>query len=95
MAAYVIVHVDVKNPAEYEDYKKMSPASIAAYGGRFLARGAPAEVLEGHWQPKRLVIVEFPSVEIARAWWASPEYAAAKALRHATANSELVLLPGV
>ncbi|MEO8077248.1 MAG: DUF1330 domain-containing protein [Acidobacteriota bacterium] len=95
MAAYVIVHVEVTNPAEYEQYKKMSPTSIEAYGGRFLARGGATEVLEGHWQPKRLVLLEFPSAEVARTWWASPEYAPAKALRDATANSELVLIEGV
>ena len=95
MAAYVLVHVEVTNPAEYEDYKKMTPASIAAYGGRFLARGGATEVLEGSWQPKRLVILEFPSAEAARTWWSSPEYAPAKALRNKTANSELILLEGV
>jgi uncharacterized protein (DUF1330 family) len=95
MAAYVIVHVDVTNPTEYEDYKKMSPTSIEAYGGRFLARGGPTQVLEGNWQPKRLVILEFPSVEVARTWWASLEYAPAKALRNATATSELVIIEGV
>jgi uncharacterized protein (DUF1330 family) len=95
MAAYVIVHVEVTKPAEYEEYKKISGSSITAYGGRFLARGGATEVLEGHWQPKRLVIVEFPSADVARTWWASPEYAPAKALRNATANSELVLLEGV
>jgi uncharacterized protein (DUF1330 family) len=95
MSAYVIVHVDVTNPAEYEDYKKMSPLSIEAYGGRFLARGGQTHVMEGSWQPKRLVIVEFPSVERARTWWASPEYAAAKAKRNATSNSDLVIIEGV
>ena len=95
MPAYVIVHVEVTNPAEYEDYKKMTPASIAVYGGRFLARGGATEVLEGSWQPKRLVILEFPSAEVARTWWSSPEYAPAKALRNKTANSELILLEGV
>jgi uncharacterized protein (DUF1330 family) len=95
MAAYVIVHVEVTKPTEYEDYKKMSPSSIEAYGGRFLARGGATQVLEGNWQPKRLVILEFPSAEQARTWWASPEYAPAKALRNATSNSDLVIIEGV
>jgi len=95
VAAYVIAHVDVKDPVRYEDYKKMVLPTITAYGGRFLARGGAVEILEGNWQPKRLVIVEFPSAEQARAWWASPEYAEAKALRQATSEGSLVLLHGV
>ena len=73
----------------------MSPDSIVQYGGRFLARGPAPEVLEGTWVPKRLVLIEFPSVEQARRWWASPEYAAAKAKRQATSTGDLVILPGV
>ena len=95
MAAYVLAHVDVTDPEHYEDYKKMVPASIAQYGGRFLCRGPRPEVLEGTWQPKRLVILEFPSAERAREWWASEEYAPAKAKRQATSTGTLVLLDGV
>jgi uncharacterized protein (DUF1330 family) len=95
MPAYVIAHIDVTDPVNYEDYKKMVPSTIALYGGRFLARGPKPEVLEGDWQPKRLVIVEFPSVERAREWWASPEYAAAKAKRQATSTGTLVILDGL
>lgn len=95
MAAYVIAHVDVKDPVRYEDYKKMVLPTITAYGGRFLARGGTVESLEGDWRPTRLVIVEFPSAERARAWWASPEYAEAKALRQATSEGSLVILQGV
>ena len=95
MAAYVIAHVDVKDPVRYEDYKKMVLPTITAYGGRFLARGGTVESLEGDWRPTRLVIVEFPSAERARAWWASPDYAEAKALRQATSEGSLVILQGV
>ena len=94
MPAYVIAHIDVKDPVRYEDYKRMSPISIAKFGGRFLVRGAPAEVLEGSWQPKRLVLLEFPSVEVARAWWASDDYAEAKALRQATSSGDMIVLEG-
>ena len=69
MPAYVIAHIDVKDPVRYEDYKAMSPVSIKKFGGRFIARGGQTEVLEGTWQPKRLVLLEFPSVEQARKWW--------------------------
>jgi uncharacterized protein (DUF1330 family) len=95
MPAYVIVHVDVKDPARYEEYKKMSPISIGRFGGRFMSRGGKVEVLEGTWEPKRLVLLEFPSVEAARRWHASEDYAPAKALRQATSTGDLVVIEGV
>ena len=95
MAAYVIANIDVKDPVRYQDYIKMSPVSIAKFGGRFVARGGKTEVLEGAWVPKRLVLLEFPSVERAREWWASDEYAPAKALRQATSSGELIVLEGL
>jgi uncharacterized protein (DUF1330 family) len=95
MAAYVIADIDVQDPVRYDDYRKMVPASIAAYGGRFLARGGQVESLEGPWQPKRTVIVEFSSVERARAWWDSEEYAPAKALRRSASQGSLILLEGI
>jgi uncharacterized protein (DUF1330 family) len=95
MPAYVIAHIDVKDPVKYEDYKKMSPISIQKFGGRFIARGAKAEVLEGTWEPKRLVLLEFPSVEVAKQWWASEDYADAKALRQATSAGDMVVIEGV
>lgn len=95
MPAYVLAHIDVTDPENYQDYIRMSPESIVQYGGRFLARGPAPEVLEGTWVPKRLVLIEFPSVEQARRWWASPEYAAAKAKRQATSTGDLVIIPGV
>ena len=95
MAAYVIAHIDVKDPVKYEDYKKMSPVSIGKFGGRFIARGGAVEVLEGAWEPKRLVLLEFPSAEAAREWYASEDYAPAKALRQATSTGDLVMVEGV
>jgi len=95
MPAYVIAHIDVKDPERYEAYKAMSPISIHKFGGRFIARGAKAEVLEGTWEPKRLVLLEFPSVEAVRQWYASEDYAAAKALRQATSTGDLVVIEGL
>ncbi len=95
MPAYVIAHIDVKDPVRYEDYKRMSPISIHKFGGRFIARGAKPEVLEGTWEPKRLVLLEFPSAEVARQWWASDDYAPARTLRQATSVGDLVILDGV
>jgi len=95
VAAYVIANVEVKDPVRYADYRNMVLPTIQAYGGRFLARGGAVETLEGPWQPKRLVIVEFPSVERAKAWWGSREYAEAKALRQATSEGSLIVIEGV
>ncbi|MCA1563692.1 MAG: DUF1330 domain-containing protein [Acidobacteria bacterium] len=95
MPAYVIATVEVKDPVRYEDYKMLVPPSIAAFGGRFVARGGKTDVLEGDWNPKRLVILEFPSAEQARRWYDSPGYAEAKALRQATSTGSLVLIEGV
>jgi len=95
VAAYIIAMVDVRDPVRYEDYRKMVLPTITAYGGRFIARGGKTEVLEGHWKLNRLVIVEFPTFDRAKAWWASAEYAEAKALRQATSDGTLVLIEGV
>ncbi len=95
MSAYVIVDIEVTDPAVYEEYKKLAPAGIAAYGGRYLARGGRVENLEGDWAPKRLVILEFDSVERAQAWINSPEYGPAKALRHQAARSRMVVVEGL
>lgn len=95
MAAYVVVEVEVQDQDRYETYKRMVPPSLAAYGGRFIARGGEVETLEGEWSPTRLVILEFPSVEQAKAWWSSEEYAEAKALRQATARSRMIVVAGV
>ena len=95
MSAFVVVQVEVKDPQRYEAYKKMVPPTLEKFGGRFVARGGAVQVMEGDWSPKRFVLIEFPSVERATAWWASPEYAEAKALRQATADSRLIIVEGV
>ena len=95
MPAYVLAHIDVKDPARYEDYKKMSPISIQKYGGRFIARGGKVEVLEGTFEPKRMVLLEFPSVERAKEWWGSDDYAPAKQLRQSTSIGDLIVIEGV
>ena len=92
MPAYVIAMVDVKDPVRYEDYRRLVLPTITAYGGRFVARGGRTELLEGNLPAGRLVIVEFPSVERAQEWWASPEYSEAKALRQATSEGTLIVI---
>jgi uncharacterized protein (DUF1330 family) len=95
MSAYVVVDISVADPATYEEYKRLAPPSIAQYGGRYIARGGATEVLEGEWQPTRLVILEFPTMDQAKAWWASAEYAGAKAMRHRSASTNMVVLEGL
>lgn len=95
MPAFVIANITIEDPVRYEDYKRMVPPTLVPYGGRFVVRGGHVEVLEGVWRPGRLVLLEFPSVERARAWWNSPEYAAARALRQATSTGTLLILEGL
>ena len=95
MSAYVVVEIEVLDQERYEEYKQLAPPAIAAYGGRYLVRGGEVETLEGSWSPKRLVIVEFPSVERAREWWRSAEYERAKALRQACARTEMIVVAGL
>jgi uncharacterized protein (DUF1330 family) len=94
MPAYVVVEITVTDPAAYERYKQLAEASVAAYGGRYLVRGGRVELLEGSRVPPRLVVLEFPSVDRARSWWASPEYAEAKPVRAASATTEMILVDG-
>lgn len=95
MPAYIIVEVTVFNEEEYEVYKLLTPASIAAYQGKFIVRGGKTETIEGGWAPQRIVVVEFPSADLARQWWASQEYSKAKAIRNRTAESKMILVEGV
>ena len=95
MPAYVVVQITVEDPVRYAEYRRIAPPSIAAHGGRYIVRGGACEILEGSWLPPRLVVLEFPTVEQARAWWGSPEYAPAKALRQQCASTEMLLIDGV
>ena len=95
MVAYVINDMEVTDPQLLDEYKKLSPATVLQYGGRILARGGQTEVLEGGWSPKRLVILEFPSLAQAKAWANSAEYAPAKRVRQKAANSNIVVVDGV
>jgi uncharacterized protein (DUF1330 family) len=94
MSAYVIVDIDVIDPEGYEEYKKLASATVTLYGGRYLARGGPNETLEGDWHARRLVILEFESLKRAKDWVNSPEYAPARALRHKTAHTNMVVVEG-
>ena len=95
MSAYVVAEIEVDNPEGYEEYKKLAPPPIAAYGGKYIARGGMAEKLEGDWQPNRIVILEFESVENAKQWLDSEEYREAKSLRHKYATTNMIVVEGV
>ncbi len=95
MPAYVIAETDVTDPEQYERYKAASPAAIAAGGGRFLVRGGEFVVLEGDWQPSRLVVLEFEDLEAAKRWYESDVYQETKKLRDGAAHLRVVAVQGV
>ena len=94
MAAYVIADLTITDPQGFEAYRQMVPATIAKYGGKYVIRGGSMETLEGEWQPKRLVIIEFESAARAKQWWSSEEYREAKAIRQRTAHTNLLIVVG-
>ncbi len=95
MSAYVIVETDITDPEQYERYKAASPGAVAAGGGRFLVRGGELAVLEGDWQPPRLVVLEFEDLAAARRWYESETYQAAKKLREGAAHLRMVVVQGM
>lgn len=94
MKAYVIVDVRITDPEKYDAYKKLTPRSLVPFEGKFIVRGGETEPLEGSWKPGRIVILEFPSLEKARAWWSSEGYAPAKALRQSASETDMILVEG-
>jgi uncharacterized protein (DUF1330 family) len=94
MAAYLISDVNVRNAGAFETYRTRAAESIAKYGGRYLARGGEVQVLEGVWNPRNIIIVEFRSLEQARAWYASTEYAFALEVHDIALERNLILVDG-
>jgi uncharacterized protein (DUF1330 family) len=95
MAAYIVAHIEVTDPALYEEYRRQVAATITQYGGRFIVRGGATEVLEGAFRPGRVVILEFASVEQAKAWWDSPEYRPLRELRQRASTGDLFVVAGI
>jgi uncharacterized protein (DUF1330 family) len=95
MSAYVISDVEVCDQELIKQYRLLAQESIAKYGGRYLARGGAIEAVEGGWNPKGLVIVEFPDMECARAWYRSPEYAEALKVRRHALDRRLIFVDGL
>ncbi len=94
MPAYIIVEIEVTDPVGYEEYKKQAAATVHKYGGKYIVRGGTTEVLEGNWKPKRIVILEFPSMDRAKEWLNSPEYREPRKQRHATAKTHMLVIEG-
>jgi uncharacterized protein (DUF1330 family) len=92
--AYIIVLVDVTDRERYADYTKVTPSVVAEFGGRFIARGGKTETLEGPPETRRIVLIEFPSYELASAFYQSHEYQRAKALRNGAAHATFILVEG-
>ncbi|MFD2055578.1 DUF1330 domain-containing protein [Mesorhizobium calcicola] len=95
MAAYLIADVDITDAAVFEEYRRDVPATEERYGGRYLARGGATKVLEGDWEPHRLVIVEFPDMASLTAWYDSPEYQRLKPVRERSARTRIFALDGM
>ena len=95
MAAYVIAEIEVTDHPTYDDYRGQVSATVEKYGGRFVVRGGRTETLEGGWAPKRLIVLEFPTMEQAQKWYRSPEYAPLIKLRQKGARGKLVAVEGV
>jgi uncharacterized protein (DUF1330 family) len=95
MPAYVIVEIDILDRSGYEQYKNLAGPTVEKYGGKYIVRGGRTEVLEGHWQPKRIVILEFESAERAKEWLNCEEYCEPRKMRHRTAKTNMILVEGL
>jgi len=94
MAAYMLVDCSVTDPTKYEEYKRLAQAAVTQYGGRYIVRGGETVVLEGTWQPNRVVVLEFPDMQRARAFYDSPEYRAARQARAGAAKMNMIAVAG-
>jgi len=95
MSAYVIVEIDIVDPAGYEEYKKLAGPTVDKYGGKYIVRGGKADVLEGDWQPKRIVVLQFDSMQRAKDWLHCEEYREPRKMRHRTTRTNMILVEGV
>ena len=95
MTAYMIVNVDMQDPAAYEEYKSKAPAIVRKHGGEYLARGGKFVVLEGDWEPSRIAMLRFPDIASAQALYDDPEYQPLKALRQRVSKMDIVVVEGL
>ncbi|MDP9899174.1 uncharacterized protein (DUF1330 family) [Variovorax ginsengisoli] len=95
MSGYIIAHVEVTNPTQYEEYKKWSSAAMLATGAEVCVRGGKIEVLEGDWSPSRVVMLKFPTFEQAKAFYDTPEYRQAREARAGAAVMRMIVVEGL
>src|ERR1700758_1747387 len=95
MPAYIIVEIEIVDPVGYEEYKNLAGATVEKHGGKYIVRGGQTEVLEGDWQPKRIVVLEFESAQCAKEWLNSEEYREPRKMRHRTARTNMILVEGL
>jgi uncharacterized protein (DUF1330 family) len=95
MPAYIIVDIEITDPAGYEEYKKLAGATVEKYGGKYIVRGGAVEMLEGDWKPKRIVVLEFESVQRAKEWLNCEEYREPRKMRHRTAKTKMIVVESV
>lgn len=95
MSAFVIVEIEILDPVGYEEYKKLAGSTVEKYGGKYIVRGGKTEVLEGDWKPKRIVILEFDSIQHAKNWLNSEEYREPRKMRHRAAHTNMLVVEGV
>ena len=94
MSAYVIIEIDIIDSVGYDEYKKLAGATVEKYGGKYIVRGGRAETLEGDWNPKRIVVLEFESMQRAKDWLNCEEYSEPRKMRHRTARTNMLLVDG-
>jgi len=94
MAAYVIAEIEITDPTAYEEYRQQVPGVIAKYGGKYVVRGGKVESMEGGWSPKRMAVVEFPSMDQALKFYRSPEYAPLIKIRQKASRGKLIIVEG-
>jgi len=92
MPAFLIADIDVNDPDAYREYREANPAIVRKFGGRYIALGGEVRVLEGDWQPRRTVIIEFPDMDAIARFYDSPEYQRLRPIRWKSADSRLVAI---
>ena len=95
MPAYIIATIEVTDPEKFEVYRGQVPATIEKHGGRYLVRGGDVQVVEGDLPARRTVVLEFDSLEKAKGWYFSDDYAGPKELRIASTISNVMIVDGV
>lgn len=95
MLAYVIIEIEVLDPVGFEEYKKLVVPIVEKYGGKYIAGGGPVETLEGDWKPKRIVVLQFESMQRTKEWLNCEEYREPRQMRHRTARTNMILIEGI